>query len=281
MAPGRTARTFGPQLNPTQQAELLALASELALAAGHLARSGRAEHGIAEAVTKSSAPDVVTEFDKANEALIVGGIVAARPHDALIGEEGTDTAGTSGVHWLIDPIDGTTNFLYGLPGWAVSIAAATAEGTQVGVVYVPATDELFTATAGGGAFLNGRPIGCSSTDDLALALVATGFSYLPERRAAHARRMAVLLPQVRDMRRSGSAASDLCAVAAGRVDIYFEEWLGAWDLAAGELIAREAGCLTGSLDGGPVRPDSVLVANPALFSPARQLIAQIDTQLGF
>ena len=149
------------------------------------------------------------------------------------------------------------------------------------MVYVPATDELFTAALGKGATLNGAPIGCSRTDDLALALVATGFSYLPERRAAHARRMAVLLPQVRDMRRSGAAAPDLCSVAAGRVDIYFEEWLGAWDLAAGELIAREAGCLTGSLDGGAVRPDSVLVANPALFAPAQQLIARIDAQLGF
>jgi len=268
-------------LNRTLQAELLALSTRLALAAGHLAHTGRAERGIAEALTKSSATDVVTEFDKANEALIVGGVLAARPDDAIIGEEGTDTAGTSGVHWLIDPIDGTTNFLYGLPDWAVSIAAATADGTQVGVVYVPAIDELFTATAGGGAFLNGRPIGCSTTNRLELALVATGFSYLPDRRAAHAQRMAVLLPQVRDMRRSGAAAPDLCSVAAGRVDIYFEQWLGAWDLAAGELIAREAGCLTGSLDGGPARPDSVLVANPALFAPTQQLIARIDAQLGF
>lgn len=268
-------------VQPTLRAELLALATELALAAGHLAHQGRVERGIAEAFTKSSATDMVTEFDKANEALIVGGILASRPHDAIVGEEGTDTAGTSGVYWLIDPIDGTTNFLYGLPGWAVSIAAGTSEGTQVGVVYVPSTDELFTAAAGEGAHLNGAPIGCSTTDDLALALVATGFSYLPDRRAAHAQRMAVLLPQVRDMRRSGAAAPDLCAVAAGRVDIYFEQWLGPWDLAAGELIAREAGCLTGSLDGGPVRPASVLVANPALFAPAQQLIAQIDRQLGF
>lgn len=269
-----------PSAQP-DRAELLELATELALAAGRLAHTGRAERGVAEALTKSSATDMVTEFDTANEALIVGGILGARPHDGIVGEEGTDTAGTSGVHWLIDPIDGTTNFLYGLPGWAVSIAARTAEGTQVGVVYMPATDELFTAALGDGARLNGAPIGCSHTDNLALALVATGFSYLPERRAAHAQRMAVLLPQVRDMRRSGAAAPDLCSVAAGRVDIYFEQWLGAWDLAAGELIAREAGCLTGSLDGGPARPESVLVANPALFAPMQRLIAQIDTQLGF
>lgn len=268
-------------LQPSHRAELLALATELALAAGHLAHQGRAERGVAEAFTKSSATDMVTEFDKANEALIVGGILAARPHDAIVGEEGTDTAGTSGVHWLIDPIDGTTNFLYGLPGWAVSIAAGTSDGTQIGVVYVPCTDELFTASAGEGAHLNGTPITCSATNDLALALVATGFSYLPQRRATQAQRLAALLPQVRDMRRSGAAAPDLCSVAAGRVDIYYEQWLGAWDLAAGELIAREAGCITGSLDGGPARPGSVLVANPALFAQAQQLIAQIDAQSGF
>ena len=263
-----------------ERAELLALASTLALRAGHQARDGRAERGIELADTKSSATDMVTEFDKANEALIVGGILGARPDDAIIGEEGTDTVGTSGIDWLIDPIDGTTNFLYGLPGWAVSIAACSAGGTEVGVVYVPATDELFTATAGGGARLNGQPITCSVTDDLSLALVASGFSYAAERRGAQARRMASLLPRVRDLRRFGAAAPDLCYLAAGRVDIYFEQWLGPWDLAAGELIAREAGCLTGSLDGGPVRPSSVLAANPALFAPAQQLIAAIDSSLG-
>jgi len=261
--------------------ELLALASGLALRAGHAARDGRAERGVSAATTKSSATDMVTEFDRASEALIVTGILQARPHDAIIGEEGTDTTGTSGVDWLIDPIDGTTNFLYGLPGWAVSIAARTEEGTQVGVVYVPATDELFTAFAGGGASLNGMPITCSTTDQLSLALVGTGFSYQPERRGAQARRVAELLPQVRDVRRFGAAAADLCYVAAGRLDVYFEQWLGPWDLAAGELIAREAGCRSGSLDGGAVRPSSALVANPTLFHPMQQLLAQIDAGLGF
>ncbi len=281
MAPDRTTRTNAKLLTPSpaDRAELLALATELALAAGDAARSGRAERGIAAASTKSSATDMVTEFDRASEALIVGGILDARPDDAIIGEEGTDTAGTSGIAWLIDPIDGTTNLLYDLPGWAVSIAAASERGTEVGVVYVPTTNELFTAAAGGGAFLNGRPLRCSDTDQLALALVATGFSYQVERRRLQAARVGALLPRVRDLRRLGAAAPDLCYVAAGRVDVYFEQWLGAWDLAAGLLIAQEAGCRTGSLDGGPARPDSVIAANPALYPLIHALISEIDNEL--
>ena len=263
-------------MSVADRAELLALATRLAVAAGDNARDGRSERGISATSTKSSATDMVTEFDRASEALIVGGILQARPDDAIIGEEGTDRPGTSGVEWLVDPIDGTTNFLYDLPGWAVSIAARSEDRTEIGVVYVPTTNELFTAVAGDGAYLNGRRLQCSDTDELALALVATGFSYQADRRRTHARRLAALLPLVRDMRRFGAAAPDLCYVAAGRVDVYFEQWLGAWDLAAGELIAREAGCRTGSLDGGPVRPDSVLAANPTLFPLIRALIQEID-----
>lgn len=259
-----------------ERAQLLALAVDLAVRAGDAARDGRAERGVTAASTKSSATDMVTEFDEASERLIVGGILAARPDDGVIGEEGTDTAGTSGITWLVDPIDGTTNLLYGLPGWAVSIAARSAHRTEVGVVYVPTTRELFTATAGGGAQLDGVQITCSTTADLSHALVATGFSYLPERRARQARRVSALLPQVRDVRRFGAAAPDLCYAAAGRVDAYFEEWLGPWDLAAGELIARESGCVVGAIDGGPVRPSSVLVANPQLFDSLRARIADID-----
>ena len=264
--------------------ELLALASSLALEAGKMVLDGRAALGIVTADTKSSSTDVVTEFDRASEALIVAGIRAARPDDGIVGEEGTATAGTTGIHWLIDPIDGTTNFLYGLPGYAVSIAARASvddpSDTLVGVVFVPTTGELFTATRGGGAFLNGAPIGCSATTDLSLALVGTGFSYLPERRARQAQRVAAMIPHVRDIRRFGAAAPDLCYVAAGRLDVYFEEYLGPWDLAAGELIAREAGCRTGAIQGGPVHPSSVLVATPTLFDPARRLILDADEALG-
>ena len=256
--------------------ELLELATRLAVQAGRMVRDGRAADGVSSTSTKSSLTDMVTEFDTASEALIVGGITAARPHDGIVGEEGTDTVGTSGIRWLVDPIDGTTNFLYGLPGYAVSIAASSADDTEVGVVYVPATDELFTAVRGRGATLNGHPIGCSTTTDLSVALVGTGFSYQPERRAVQARRVAAMLPRVRDIRRLGAAAADLCYVAAGRLDVYFEEFLGPWDLAAGELIAREAGCRTGDLAGGPVRPASVLAANPTLFPLAHSLIAEVD-----
>ena len=259
--------------------ELLQLATRLAVEAGQMVRDGRSERGISVRDTKSSATDTVTEFDRASELLIVGGITAARPDDGIVGEEGTSTDGTSGISWLIDPIDGTTNFLYGLPGYAVSIAAQSATDTEVGVVYVPATDELFAALRGHGATLNGNPIRCSTTAERSMALVATGFSYLPERRAMQARRAAALIPQVRDIRRLGAAAADLCYVAAGRLDVYYEEFLGPWDLAAGELIAREAGCRSGSLDGGPVRPSSVLVANPWLFEDTRALIARIDADL--
>jgi myo-inositol-1(or 4)-monophosphatase len=264
--------------------DLLALATDLAVRAGRMVRDGRAAQGAQAAATKSSTTDVVTEFDRASERLIVDAIRGARPNDGLVGEEGSRTAGTSGIHWLIDPIDGTTNFLYGLPGYAVSIAACSDDGTEmgrpeVGAVYVPATDELFSAVRGRGAWLDGGSIRCTATTELGLALVATGFSYLPERRAQQARRVAALLPQVRDVRRLGAAAPDLCYVAAGRVDAYFEEFLGPWDLAAGALIAAEAGCTVTSIDGSPVTPDSVLVANPGMHGALASAIAHIDRAL--
>lgn len=265
-------------MNAHVDEDLLALASRLAVQAGTMAREGR-RTGVTAAATKSSATDMVTEFDRASEELIVGGIRGARPDDGIVGEEGTDHAGTSGIDWLIDPIDGTTNFLYGLPGWAVSIAARDAAGTRVGAVYVPATDELFTARAGHGAHLNGEPIHPTGTTEVALALVATGFSYSAERRRAQAARVAELLPLVRDIRRGGAAATDLCHVAAGRVDAYFEQWLGPWDLAAGALIASEAGCVATAIDGSDIRPSSVLVAAPGVHGAVRELIAKIDADL--
>jgi len=264
---------------PVDTAELLTLAVRLAVEAGTMAAQGRRERGVSSAATKSTATDMVTEFDRACEELIVAGLQAARPHDGIVGEEGTDQEGTSGIDWLVDPIDGTTNFLYGLPGWAVSIAARGAEGTLVGAVYVPATDELFTARAGEGAQLNGNPIRCSGTTDLAVTLVATGFAYSTELRRGQAARAGALLPHVRDIRRLGAASTDLCHVAAGRVDAYYEEWLGPWDIAAGELIAREAGCHVAPLVGGHPPPLSLLVAGPGVFAPLRELIAEIDTQL--
>ena len=268
---------------PTGQTDLAEslthLAARLATEAGRAARDGRAARGIAASATKSTATDMVTEFDRASEAFIVAGLQQERPDDGIVGEEGASTEGTTGVSWLVDPIDGTTNFLYGLAGWGVSIAARQDGETIAAAVYLPATDELFTATLGQGARLNGAPIHCSTTTALPLTLVATGFGYRPEQRAVQAARVAALLPQVRDLRRFGAASADLCYAAAGRVDAYFEENLGPWDIAAGELIAREAGCRTGGLDGGKARPSTLLAAAPGIFEPLRDLIARIDADL--
>jgi myo-inositol-1(or 4)-monophosphatase len=258
---------------PELAAELLSIAVELAVAVGDRARDGRAAaaHG-PDATTKSSPTDLVTEFDRASERSIVDGLRSARPLDGLVGEEGATTPSTSGITWLIDPIDGTTNFVYDLPMWAVSIAAADPVGGLVGVVYLPVLGELYTATRGGGAFCNGRPLRCGAVTDPAVALVATGFGYAPERRRAQSARLANLLHLVRDVRRMGAAAADLCFVAAGRLDAYFEEGLGPWDLAAGQLVAEEAGCRSGDFAGGPARPAEVLVANPALFESLAGII---------
>ena len=257
--------------------ELCELASRLAVAAGNLVFEGR-KNGLTSISTKSSDTDIVTEFDRASEQLIVEGINAERPDDAIVGEEGTDSAGPSGVHWLIDPIDGTTNFQYDLPGYAVSIAALSENHPLAGAVYIPSSGELFTATAGGGAWLNGSPISCGTISSLQHALVATGFSYQIERRRDQAMRIAQVIPRVRDIRRFGAAATDLCYVAAGRLDVFFEQGLGPWDWAAGELIAREAGCRTGQFDGSPVGASQVLSCNPALFDQMVELLA--DTEPG-
>ena len=249
---------------------LRALAERVAREAGVMVAAGRVTGLTFD--TKSSSTDIVTEFDRASERLIVDRISAERPDDAIVGEEGAATEGPSGIHWLVDPIDGTTNFLYGLPGYGVSVAAMDSAGALAGAVYVPATDELFSAGRERGAALNGAPIGCSATTRLGQALVATGFSYVAERRRRQAERVVDVITEVRDIRRLGAASVDLCHAAAGRVDAYFEEFLGPWDLAAGELIAREAGCRTGDFDGGPARPSEVLVATPALFDQLAELI---------
>lgn len=221
--------------------ELHALACELAVAAGEQAKAAGLPTAVAT-MTKSTSTDMVTVADRAAEALIVAGLDRARPADAIVGEEGTDRTGTSGIVWHLDPIDGTTNYVYGLPSWCTSVAAADADGVVAGAVYVPVTGELFAARRGGGATLDGKPITCRTTKEVALALVATGFGYTPERRGAQAAVAAGLLPRVRDIRRLGSAAIDLCYVAAGRFDAYYEDHLNQWDIAAGALIAMEAGC---------------------------------------
>ncbi len=253
--------------------ELRELAIRLACEAGDVALAGR-RASVVSAGTKSTATDLVTAFDKAAERSIVDGLAAARPDDGVVGEEGTDHRGTSGVEWYVDPIDGTTNFVYDLPAWTTSIAAADAAGMLVGVVYAPALGELFAATRGGGSTLNDRPIRASDCTDLALALVGTGFAYNAARRRVQAAIVADLIGEVRDIRRLGSAALDLCFVAAGRYDAYFETGLMSWDAAAGELIAREAGCRSGDHHGGPPRPAELLVATPGIFDELQRGLAR-------
>jgi myo-inositol-1(or 4)-monophosphatase len=253
-------------------AELAALAERLARAAGDEV-AARRRGGLMEVATKSSPTDMVTELDRLAEKFIVEGLLAERPHDGIVGEEGTARRGTSGVSWLVDPVDGTTNLLYDLPGWSVSIAARYEDETIAGAVFVPAEGELFAAVAGGGARCNRTPIACSGTTDLATALVGTGFSYLPERRAEQATVIARLISRVRDIRRLGSAAVDLCYVGAGRFDVYFESGLNPWDLAAGELIAREGGAVTSDFTGA--RPDAgeIVAAPPHLHAGFLTLLA--------
>jgi myo-inositol-1(or 4)-monophosphatase len=239
------------------------LAERLARASGRLAADGR-RRGIEQVDTKSTLTDMVTEYDRASEALIVETLGHERPDDGVLGEEGTSFTGTSGISWVIDPIDGTTNFLYDLAGWSVSVAAADADGTVAGAVYLPVGDEMFTAVRGRGAFLDGRPLRASDRSELSTALVGVGFSYLVERRTRQAQLVAALLPRIRDIRQFGSAAGHLCLVAAGRLDAFYEEGLNPWDTAAGALIAAEAGAIVTDVDGGPVNPRRVCAAAPGI-----------------
>ncbi|TRZ72573.1 MAG: inositol monophosphatase [Actinobacteria bacterium] len=251
--------------------QLLHTATTLARQAGAMALEGR-RNGLQNVQTKSTATDMVTEFDKASEVMIVQGLESMRPDDAIIGEEGASHSGTSGITWHIDPIDGTTNFLYALPTWAVSIGAVDEQGPIAGAVYIPALDEMFFATRGGGAFCNGAPIRCNPLDDVSKALVCTGFSYAADQRTLQATRVARFIHQVRDIRRFGAASIDMCFVACGRFDAYFEENLHSWDIAAGDLIAREAGCQTGDFEGNAIRPAQVLVSPPQIFRQLSTLI---------
>ena len=247
--------------------DLRRLCAELARGAGEIALAGRDQRiGAAQlsGSTKSSTTDIATEFDRAAEAYVVEQIRAVRPDDAIIGEEGTADSGTSGYAWFIDPIDGTTNYVYDQPAWSNSVAVARDNEMIAGAVFVPPLDEMFTAAIGRGATLNDRPIGASTETDLSLALVGTGFGYQPEQRTQQAARLVRLIAQVRDMRRLGSAAFDLCMVACGRLDVYYELQLNSWDAAAGELIAREAGAITSDFSGGPARPDELLAAAPGV-----------------
>ena len=249
--------------------ELLQLAVEIAAETATLI-SRYAVDGF-EVSTKSSRTDMVTEADRAAEDLIVKRILAARPDDGLLGEEGANRDSTSGVRWVIDPIDGTTNFIYGIPAYSVSIGVERDGEVVAGVVHDVAHNEAFTATLGGGAHRNGKPIRITGNTDLGTALFATGFAYDPIRRAEQAAFQALTLPHIRDVRRMGSAALDLAHVASGQLDGYVEYRLNWWDIAAGGLLVREAGGVTGGLGGYTFEDGYVLACAPGLLLEATLL----------
>jgi myo-inositol-1(or 4)-monophosphatase len=246
---------------------LLGLAREIGQDAARFVRTSRPAGRVVVTSTKSSETDVVTAIDEACEELVRGRIFAVRPDDGFVGEEGRDVAGTSGVEWVVDPIDGTVNFVYGIPAYAVSIAARQDGRVVAGYVVNIATGDEWGAVAGSGAWrYDGdarHVLTAPHGEKLAHALVATGFNYVPDVRARQAAAMARFIPQVRDIRRIGSAAIDLCGLAEGHFDAYVEQGLKPWDLAAGGLVAREAGIVLSGLDG---EPDErlVMAAHPAI-----------------
>lgn len=265
--------------------ELLALAVDTARAAAAVVARGRATAAEHVAV-KSSPVDVVTAVDEESERLIVSRLLAARPDDGVLGEEGGARAGSSGVRWLVDPIDGTVNFLYGLPAYAVSIAAEVDGEVRAGAVLDVATGELFTALAGRGAWLTvpgaeePAALSVSAPPSLGLALVATGFGYDAGLRRAQGAAVAELLPRVRDIRRFGSSALDLCALAAGRVDAYYELGLNPWDHGAGALVASEAGAVLSGLPGRPFAEPMAIAAAPSVAGPFAALVAELYERHG-
>lgn len=254
------APTDTPTMDAHDLEALRELAEQVATDAAVVARTRPAEVAVAD--TKSSRTDVVTEMDRRVQDQLVAALSAARPGDGILGEEDASVSGTTGLTWVLDPIDGTVNYLYGIAAYAVSVAVVTGDPTRdgawtpvAGAVVDASTGEAFSARAGGGARRRlpgkaARPLAASSQSDLALGLVATGFGYAASVRERQAAVLLDVLPRVRDIRRFGSAALDLCRVAAAEVDAYYETGLNPWDLAAGWLIAAEAGCVIGGLAPG-------------------------------
>lgn len=278
---------MGPE-DPVGLVELERLAVGLAVGAGRLVRQERPD-GLGVARTKSTDLDVVTVMDTRSEEHLRGRLAELRPHDGVLGEEGTGISGTSGLTWVLDPIDGTVNYLYDLPGYAVSVAVVEGDPTTpgawrplAGAVANPSTHEVFHARRGGGAWLSwfgteadpgagsgptgkGGPVPLCVTDvpDLSQVLLATGFAYDREVRAGQAEVVADLLPRVRDIRRAGAAAVDLCHVAAGRVDAYYEAGCHVWDIAAGTLVVTEAGGVVTGLGRDEPPSEAMTVAGGA------------------
>jgi myo-inositol-1(or 4)-monophosphatase len=272
--------------------ELVALADATATAAATLLAQEGAQQRPEVAATKSSLTDVVTEMDRRAEQLIRDRILAARPGDTILGEEGGETQGTGpGVRWIVDPLDGTVNYLYGLADWSVSIAAEVAGTVVAGVVAIPLHGETYLAVRGQGATVrtaSGQTVAaaragtsalrCNRGVALAQALVGTGFGYLPGRRRVQGEVVSALLPRIRDIRRGGSAAVDLCSVAAGRLDAFYERGLNHWDYAAGGLIAAEAGARVTGLGGRPASPSFTVAAGPGLYEELTEALAVLSPE---
>ena len=255
----------------------LALAMSIAKSTGELLLDRPSDLGIQ---TKSTATDVVTLMDQRAEAFIVGELAKHRPDDAILGEEGANKPGTSGMQWVIDPIDGTVNYLHQVPHWCVSIGLMDQNSGQAlaGVVYVPILDQMYISSRGLGAWViepsGTRKLQVSECSELSQALMGTGFGYSSSRRASQARVLQQVLPKVADIRRLGSCAVDLCLVAEGVLDGYYERGVNAWDHAAGELIAREAGAVSSGLFGNEIGEDMIVVTTPAIHA---ELIAILET----
>jgi myo-inositol-1(or 4)-monophosphatase len=296
--PSRPGRRGAPD-----SGELLALAEQIATDAANLLAEEGAQQRPEVAATKSSLTDVVTEMDRRAEQLIRERILAARPGDTILGEEGGEIGGTAGsgaARWIVDPLDGTVNYLYGLADWCVSIAAEVDGVVVVGVVAIPLRGETYLAARGQGATVRTEtgqtpaarsgPAGsdpvagsvptlrCNQGVPLAQALVGTGFGYLSGRRRVQGEVVSALLPRIRDIRRGGSAAVDLCSVAAGRLDAFYERGLNPWDYSAGGLIAAEAGALVTGLGGRPASPSFTVAAGPGLYQELIEALTPLDPE---
>lgn len=266
--------------------EAVLLAERVAREAGALIQQGEADRAGARPLvesTKSSPTDVVTAMDKAVEELLRGRLAHARPGDGLLGEEAGLQPGSTGLTWVLDPIDGTVNYLYRIPAYAVSVALVEGDPTVVGgwrslagCVHQPATDQIWTAGLGQGARLGEQELHLLPVPELSQALVATGFGYQVQRRVGQARVLSGLLPRIRDIRRIGSSALDLCGVATGTVDAYYERGVNVWDIAAASLVLSEAGGLVRGLRGAPAGPQMVVGAGDPLATALVELLADLD-----
>lgn len=244
-----------------EPAVLRDIAVAIAREAGALLTERSGDHLVVQA--KSSPTDAVTQVDRASEALIVRRLDELRPGDGILGEEGASRASATGVRWIVDPLDGTVNYVHGLPAYAVSIAAEVDGVVMAGAVYDAYHGRMFEAVRGGGARQDGRSLGCSGITDLALAIVGTGFAYRADDRARQGRVLASLLPKIANLRRIGSSALDLCFVADGHLDGYYERGIHPWDRAAGLLIATESGARADVVDDAGA--ELTIAATPAIY----------------